>query len=95
MALTLNHQTAAQFAARFWRKVQEAYQSGDKQTYHRLIWWVWQKVQDGDLTNDQVRISFNNAFGRSLTLPQWNTFVTDRLVPIKDRYLAFLNEGDL
>ncbi len=95
MALVLQHQTAAQFAARFWQKLRKAYQSGDKLTYHRMVWWVWSKVQSGDLTNDQVRVSYNNAYGKSLNTSQWNSFVTIRLVPIKDRYLTFLAEGDL
>ena len=95
MALDLKHQTAAEFAARFWAKLKAAYQAGDKLTYHRMIWWIWSKVQSGDLTNDQVRQSFNAAYGRSLTLAQWNSFVTSRLVPIKDRYLARLNEAEL
>ena len=95
MALNLQHQTPAEFAARFWRKVQAAYQAGDKLTYHRLIWWVWSRVQAGDLTNDQVRQSFNAAFGRSLNITQWNDLVTTRFVPIKDRYLALIAEADL
>ena len=95
MALVLKHQTAAEFAARFWAKLRAAYQAGDKLTYHRMIWWIWSKVQSGDLTNDQVRLSFNAAYGRSLNTTQWNSFVTSRLVPIKDRYLAWLAEGDL
>lgn len=95
MALNLKHQTAAQFAARFWAKLRAAYQAGDRLTYHKMIWWIWARVQAGDLTNDQVRQSFNSAYGRSLTLAQWNTLVTTRLVPIKDRYLAWLAEEDL
>jgi hypothetical protein len=95
MALNLKHQTPAQFAARFWARVQAARAAGDQYTWHRLIWWVWSKVQSGDLTSDQVRLSFNNAFNRSLTTAQWNTFVTTKLVPIKDRYLAMLAEAEL
>jgi hypothetical protein len=95
MALDLKHQTAAQFAARFWAKLRSAYQSGDKLTYHRLVWWIWKQVQDGSLTNDQVRLSFNAAYDRSLTTAQWNTLVSTKLVPIKDRYLALLAEADL
>lgn len=95
MALNLQHQTPAEFAARFWRKVQAAYQAGDKLTYHRLIWWVWSRVQAGDLTNDQVRQSFNAAFGRNLNTTQWNNLVTTRFIPIKDRYLALFAEADL
>lgn len=95
MALDLKHQTPAEFAARFWAKVRSAKQSGNNLEFCRLIHWVWTKVQAGDLTNDQVRISFNNAYGRSLNTAQWNSFVTSTLVPAKDRYLAIINQGDL
>ena len=95
MALDLKHQTAAEFAARFWAKVKDSYQRNDKVEFARLITWVWQKVQAGDLTNDQVRLSFNAAYGRSLNTTQWNSLVTTRLVPTKDRYLAMLAEADL
>jgi hypothetical protein len=56
---------------------------------------VWRWIQDGDLTSDQVRLSFNAHFGRSLTVAQWNSYVTSRLIPMKDRYLAALAEADL
>jgi hypothetical protein len=95
MALTLKHQTAAEFAARFWNRLRVAFASGDKLIYHRLIWWVWARIQAGDLTSDQVRLSFNAAYGRSLNTTQWNSLVTTRFIPIKDRYLALLAEGDL
>jgi hypothetical protein len=95
MALDLKHQTPAQFAARFWSRLRAAYQAGDKLTYHRMVWWIWARVQDGSLTNDQVRLSFNAAYDRSLTTAQWNTLVSTKLVPIKDRYLALLAEADL
>ena len=95
MALNLQHQTADEFAARFWAKLQAAYQSGDKFTYHRMIWWLWSMIQAGDLTSDQARLSFNAAYDRSLNPSQWNALVTTRFIPIKDRYLAFLAEGDL
>lgn len=95
MPLDLKHQTPAAFAARFWQRVKDARQRDDKAEWHRLIWWLWSRVQAGDITNDQARLSFNAAFGRSLTLAQWNTFVTTKLVPIKDRYLAMQSEADL
>ena len=95
MALTLQHQTAAEFAARFWQRLRRAYESGNKQEYHRLIWWVWTRIQAGDLTSDQVRLSFNAAYGRSLNTTQWNNLVTTRFVPIKDRYIAWLAENDI
>jgi len=95
VALDLQHQTAAQFASRFWRRVRDAYQAGDKFLYHYLIWWVWARIQAGDLTSDQVRLSYNAAFGKSLNTTQWNSLVTTRFVPMKDRYLAMLAEGEL
>ena len=95
MALNLQHQTQAEFAARFWQRVQSAYQQGDKETYHRLVWWIWSRIQAGDITSDQVRQSFNAAYDRTLTVAQWNNLVTTRFIPIKDRYLAWLAEGDL
>jgi len=95
MALDLKHQTAAEFAARFWARLKAAYQAGDKLAYHRMIWWLWSKIQAGDLTSDQVRLSFNAAYSRTLTVAQWNSLVTTRFIPIKDRYLAMLAEGEL
>lgn len=95
MALTLRHQTAAQFAARFWAKLRVAYTAGDKIAYSRMIWWLYGRVQAGDLTTNDVRLSFNNAYGRSLSLAQWNTFVTNTLKPIRDRYQAMIDEADL
>lgn len=95
MALTLRHQTGAQFAARFWSRLRAAYDSGDKITYGRMIWWLYGRVLAGDLTTNDVRLSFNNAYGRSLSLAQWNTFVTNTLKPIRDRYQAMLDEANL
>lgn len=94
MAINLHHQTVVQFATRFWAKAKTAYLS-DRPEFERLVWWIWARIQDGSFTNDQVRQSFNAAFGRSLTLAQWNSYVTSRLIPIKDRYLARIGEGEL
>jgi hypothetical protein len=95
MALNLAHQTAAEFAERFWRRLRQAFEDGDKLTYHRLVWWIWSRVQNGDLTSDQVRQSYNTAYGRSLNVAEWNNLTTTRIVPIKDRYIAWLAEQDL
>ena len=95
MAFTLRHQTAAQFAARFWARLRAAYAAGDKIAYGRMIWWLYGKVQAGDLTTNDVRVSFNAAYGRALTLAQWNTFVTSTLKPIRDRCQAMLDEAGL
>ena len=95
MALTLHHQTSAQFAARFWARLRAAYAAGDKIAYSRMVWWLYGKVQAGDLTTNDVRVSVNAAYGRALTVAQWNTFVTNTLKPIRDRYQAMLDEADL
>ncbi len=101
MALPLQHQTAAQFAARFWVRVtmaEGAARAGYLEAAARrdyLIWRIWRWIQDGDLTSDQVRQSFNSHFGRSLNTTQWNTLVTTRLIPMKDRHLAALAEAAL
>ena len=92
MALNLQHQTLADFGIRFWQNARAAYDSGDKAKYHRMIWWLWQKIQDGDITSAQARTAYNAAFGKSLDASQWNTLVTNRFVPIKDRYLAWQTE---
>lgn len=63
MALTLKHQTAAEFIARF----REAYRSADKERLARLAKWLLERIAAGDITDTQAR----NAFG--LTLAQWNT----------------------
>jgi hypothetical protein len=95
VALNLRHQTAGQFAARFWRRVDAAQKSGDKLTLHRLIWWVWLKIQAGEITSDQARLSYNTHFGKSLNSAQWTALVTARFVPIKDRYAALIAEADV
>jgi hypothetical protein len=92
MALTLHHQTGAEFAQRFWRNTRAAYDAGDKLVYHRNIWWLWTKIQAGDITSDGARAAYNSAFGTNLNVSQWNNLVTTRFVPIKDRYVAFLAE---
>jgi hypothetical protein len=92
MALTFNHQTPAEFAARYWKTLHAAYQADDRQKYHYMIWWLWTKIQAGDLTSDAIRLSYNAYFGKSLNTTQWNTLVTTRFVPIKDRYLAWQAE---
>lgn len=95
MALVLSHQTAAEFAARFWASALDAQRSGDKQRLHRLIWWLLARITAGDITDAGARATFNAATGRSLTSGQWTTFKTARLQPIADRYAATLAEADL
>lgn len=95
MALDLKYQTEAQFADRYWAKVRDAYRLGNKLRFAFLIWWLYERVQAGDVTSNQVRLSFNAAYGRSLNSTQWNSFVTSTLAPIRDRYQAMLDQADL
>lgn len=94
-APSLRHQTAPQFAARFWARVQAAFDAGNKLEYARLIWWVAQRIQAGQLTTDQVRLSYNAFYSKSLNATQWTTLVTTRFIPARDRYQALLNEGQI
>lgn len=91
MALNLRHQTAAQFAARFWERVRAA----DRLEFSRLMWWLTRRLVAGDITDAQARNSFNAAFGRSLTALQWTTLRANRITPAHDRYAAMLAEGEL
>ena len=94
--MNLQHQTDAELAVRFWQRLRDAYRAGDKLRYHYMVWRIWRWVQDGDLTSDQVRVSFNAFFGTNYASgSEWNTFVTTRMVPIKDRYLSFIAESEL
>lgn len=92
---TLLHQTAAEFASRFWARVLSARARGDQFEYGRLLWWLTQRLVAGSITDAQARGSFNSAFGRSLTAGQWTTLRSARITPAHDRYAAMLAETDL
>lgn len=91
MALNLRHQTAGEFAARFWARVRQA----DKIEFARLMWWLTRRLVAGDITDAQARNSFNAAFNRSLTAQQWTNLRASRITPAHDRYAAILAEGEL
>jgi hypothetical protein len=91
MALNLRHQTAAQFAARFWDRVKNA----DRMEFCRLMYWLHRRLVAGDLSDAQARNSFNAAFGRSLTALQWTNLRANRITPAHDRWAAILAEGAL
>jgi hypothetical protein len=95
VALNLKHQSTAQFAARFWDRLRLTYQDGNRLEFARMVWWLYGRVQDGDFTSNDVRLSFNAAYSRNLNGPQWSAFVTDTLKPIRDRYQAMLDQVDL
>ena len=77
MALNLQHQTAAQFVARF----REAYRDANKERLGKLATFLYDRVQQGDITQAQIR----TAFG--FTLAQYNAFVT-RITALRDHYVA-------
>jgi len=95
MALNLQHQTAAEFAARYWTRVLEAYQQGDKIRYCHLLYWLIKNINNGNVTDAQARATFNAAYNRALTAGQWATLKTNRITPAYDRYAAMLAEGAL
>lgn len=101
MALDPKYQTRAQLAAYCWarlRTLREKANAGDESArvrFQKMIWWLYGKVQSGDLSSNDARLSFNAAYGRNLTAGQWTTFVQDTLKPIRDRYQAMLDQGDL
>lgn len=107
MALNFNHNTPAQIAAQFWQRLRdvrvrvEAAAPGSPARreaaveFARMVWKLYGHVQAGDFTSNEVRLSFNAAYNRSLTAGQWTTFVQDTLKPIRDRYQAMLDQADL
>lgn len=95
MALILNHQTASEFASRFWRRVLDAQRSGEKETFYRLIWWLIERITVGDITDAQARATFNVEFSQALSAAQWATLKTTKLQPMHDRYAALIAETDL
>ena len=93
--IILNHLTKEQFAALFWETLKQTYLDGDRREYHFMIWWLYDRVSAGDFTSNEVRLTFNDAYGRSLNPSQWTSFTSARLAPIRDRYQAMLDEADL
>lgn len=63
MPLTLNHQTPAQFIARF----REAYKNADRERLAQMAKWLLARVAAGDVTDVEAR----SAFG--MNTAQWNS----------------------
>lgn len=95
MALNLKYQTGEQFAARFWAAVREAYQSGDKVRFCRLLYWLERRLVSGDITDAGARASYNAAFSKSLNATQWTNLRAARIKPAHDRWAAMLAEGEI
>lgn len=79
MALNLQHQTAAQFAAR----LRERYKTATDVEAGRIANWIINHINLGDFTETQVR----NAFGLNTT--QWATLKA-KLTALRDNYLAVM-----
>lgn len=75
-ALNLRWQTNGEFAARF----RAEYKDAVRERVHELSWWAVEMVNAGHLTDAQLRNAFN------MTVNQYNTFKTDKLVPRHDRW---------
>ena len=95
MALKLRHQTAGEFAVRFWNAVQRAQDDGDKIEFSRLMYWIERKLVAGDITDAQVSKGFNAVFERTLDATQWTQERTNRVKEAHGRYAAMLAEGAL
>lgn len=95
MALTLKHQTKPEFAARFWARLDKSFRDGNKILFQMLIWWIFQRMSYGDFTSNDVRLSYNAYFGKSINTTQWNNLVSTRFQPARDRYQAILDEVEI
>jgi hypothetical protein len=78
MALILNHQTPAQFIARF----REAYREADKERAAKLAHWLYMRFQAGDITQAQIRNAFNLD-----TTQKWDGF-RNKIQALRDAYEA-------
>lgn len=77
MALNLQHQTAAELAARFRAKYRDA-------TAHeaaKLAYWLIERINAGDFTDAQIRSQFG------LTTTQYNQMKT-RMTTLHDQWAA-------
>ena len=72
MPIELHHQTGAEFAVR----LRERWSRSDKADCARIAWWLIERINAGDLTDQQLR----NAFG--VTQQQWSNFKTSTLEPL-------------
>lgn len=93
-ALVLKHQTAAEFATRYWNYLVETWRD-DPGVRDKLVWWLLQEITAGFITDAQARNSCNSVLGRSYTAATWLTFKTTTLQPIHDRYAAQQGQGGL
>lgn len=94
MAINLVHQTQAEFVTRFWRRVDDASRS-DVVLYHRLVWWLIEHINNGDINENQARGAFTAHFGRPMPPADWTLLKANKLTPMHDRWVAMRSEGAL
>lgn len=75
--INLQHQTAAQFAAR----LRERFRNASREETARLAKWILDHLDAGDFTDTQIR----NAFG--LTAGQWTTLKA-KMTALRTNYAA-------
>ena len=92
MALSLQHQTVAEFAERFWKQTRAAYDADDKPVYHHHVWWLRERIAAGDVTSTQARTAYNAAFGTSVDATTWANVYVPRFQVIADRYEDWRDE---
>lgn len=94
MALNLVHQTPTEFVTRFWRRVDDASRN-DSALYHRLIWWLIERINSGDINENQARGAYTAYFGKPMPPADWTLLKTNKLIPMHDRWAAFNTESGL
>lgn len=82
MAITLNHQTIAQFVSRLRRR----WDSANKDERARLATWLYNRFLAGDITQAQIRTAFELD-----TTEKWTAF-RDKILSLHDHYLAIQGE---
>jgi len=78
MALTLNHQTVAQFVTRLRKRIAAA----DKLEKARLATWLYDRFAAGDITQAQIRTAFDLD-----TTAKWEAF-RDKIIALRDYYIG-------
>lgn len=82
MALTLNHQTAAQFIARLRKRWDEL----SKYDKAKLATWLYNRYLAGDITVLQIRTAFELD-----TTEKWTAF-RDKILALHNYYLVIESE---
>jgi len=78
MALTLKHQTAAQFVER----LKARFKAAERYDKARIAAWLYDRFAAGDITQVQIRTAFDLN-----TTAKWEAF-RDRLIALRTHYLA-------